>query len=276
MGHRSTRNRRPSVEPVEARELLSLVTAMMAAKQQALYNAKARAAMAHVNLISTPPPVAMTSTVATTGSGTRSAPNSFTPTTNSIAVPSNQGFDTPAYPGYNLILQPTGTATKAEVKRQLFKAVYQGTYVIAPGSFSSQTLQVFIRGAGTASSMLHSDIQMRLAVASDPSLATTGASVIFDRNLNSNSALGFDLATPRTNVDSRGRPNLITSVTLDVNSSSGVYVEGFAQGQIQIRYFPSKNKLPGTIEQGTAVVKIIGQIYAPNVAFILRNADINP
>jgi len=65
-------------------------------------------------------------------------------------------------------------------------------------------------------------------------------------------------------------------VTLDVNSSSGVYDEAFAQGVIDIQYHPTANKIPGAYEQGTAVIKIYAQIYAPNVDFILRNSDIEP
>jgi hypothetical protein len=65
-------------------------------------------------------------------------------------------------------------------------------------------------------------------------------------------------------------------VTLDVNSSAGVYDEAFAQGVIDIHYYPSGKKTPGALDQGTAVVKIYGQIYGANVAFILRNSDINP
>jgi hypothetical protein len=212
-------------------------------------------------------------TASITGSGGQGR---FTPTSQSIALPQNQGFLPPASPGYNLVLQPTGTATSAEVKRQLFKAAYRGPYIIGPGSFSSQSEQIFIRGAGTATSMLHSDIQMRLAVAADPTLQTTGATVIFDRNLNSNTVLGFDLATPRTNVDSQGRPNVITGVTLDVNASAGVYDEAYSQGVIDIHYYPSTKKIPGAFQQGTAVVKIYAQIYAPNVAFILRNSSLDP
>ncbi len=124
--------------------------------------------------------------------------------------------------------------------------------------------------------MLHSDIQIRLAVPTDTSLETTGASAIFDRNLNSNTVLGLDLATPITSVDSAGRPNVISSVTLDVNSSSGVYDEGFAQGVMDIHYYPSGKTTRGGVQQGTAVVKIHAQIYSPNVSFILRNTDINP
>ena len=211
-----------------------------------------------------------------TTSAAASAAEQVHPHDESIAVPANQGFLPPANPGYNLLITPTGTATPAEVKRQLFKAVYRGPYVITPGAFSSQAMLVNIRGAGTNTTMLHSDIQIRLAVATDPSLETTGASAIFDRNINSNTVLGLDLASPITNVDSGGRPNVITSVTLDLNSSSGVYDEGFAQGVMDIHYYPSGKKTPGGLQEGTAVVKIYAQIYTPNVDFILRNTDINP
>jgi hypothetical protein len=267
MGRRISRNWKPTLERFEDRDLLSLVTAIMAGNHNALINSpKVRALLA-----GTSSPVT-TQTASAGGQVTTSAIASgrggFTPTSKSIALPQNQGFLPPASPGYNLVLQPTGTATPAEV--------YRGPYIIGPGSFSSQASQIFIRGAGTSTTMLHTDIQMRLAVASDPTLQTTGASVIFDRNLNSNTVLGFDLSTPRTNVDSQGRPNRITGVTLDVNASAGVYDEAFSQGVIDIHYYPSNKKIPGATQQGTAVVKIYGQIYAPNVAFILRNSSINP
>jgi len=275
MGRRISRNWKPTVEMVEHRELLSLVTDIMAGNHNALINSPKVRAL----LVGGSNPVATQAASASgqvTASATARSRGGFTPTSKSIALPKNQGFLPPATPGYNLVLQPTGTATSAEVKRQLFTAVYRGPYIIGPGSFSSQSMQVFIRGAGTSTTMLHTDIQMRLAVASDPSLETTGAAAIFDRNLNSNTVLGLDLATPRTNVDSGGRPNQITGVTLDVNSSAGVYDEAYAQGVIDIHYYPSSKKIPGAYEQGTAVIKIYAQIYAPNVDFILRNSDINP
>lgn len=275
MGRRIPRSRQPVVEPIEPRVLLSLVTNIMAANHNALINSpKVKALLAGVSSPSTTQ--AATPTAQTASITSSSSRGRLVPTSQSIALPQNQGFLPPASPGYNLVLQPTGTATPSEVKRQLFKAVYRGPYVIGPGSFSSQSAQIFIRGAGTATSMLHSDIQMRLAVASDPSLQTTGATVIFDRNLNSNTVLGMDLSTPRTNVDSAGRPNQITGVTIDVNASSGVYDEAYAQGVIDIQYHPSGKQVPGGYGQGTAVVKIYAQIYAPNVDFILRNSSINP
>jgi hypothetical protein len=275
MGRRIARNRKPTVEMMEHRALLSLVTDIMAGNYNALVNSpKVQALLDGVSNPATSQVASASGQV--TASATASSRGGFTPTSNSIALPQNQGFLPPASPGYNLVLQPTGTATPAEVKRQLFTAVYRGPYIIGPGSFSSQALQVFIRGAGTSTTMLHTDIQMRLAVASDPTLETTGAAVIFDRNLNSNTVLGLDLATPRTNVDSQGRPNQITGVTLDVNASAGVYDEAFAQGVVDIHYYPTSKKIPGAAQQGTAVVKVYGQIYAPNVDFILRNSDINP
>jgi hypothetical protein len=285
MRRRIPRSWKPAVERVERRELLSLVTNIMAGNHQALISSKTRIAFAHVSnssANSTAPIAPMVAQMVAGGGGSGSAGASgssrsaFVPSTTSIALPQNQGYLPPANPGYNLILQPTGTATRAEVKRQLFTAVYRGPYLIAPGSYSSQAQQVFFRGDGSANTMLHSDIQMRLAIPSDPLLQTTGASTIFDRNLNSNTVLGLDLATPRTNVDNRGRPNHITSVTLDVNASAGVYDEAFAQGVMDIHYYPSAKKIPGATEQGTAIVKIHAQIYSGLVAFILRNSDINP
>jgi hypothetical protein len=275
MGRRISRYCKPAVELVERRELLSLVTNIMAVKHNAAINSpKVRALLAGVS--TSAGTQAGSASAAVAAGATGGGQGGFTPTSNSIALPQNQGFLPPANPGYNLVLQPTGTATAGEVKRQQFKAVYRGNYTITPGSFSSQAMQVFIRGAGTANTMLHTDIQMRLAVASDPTLETTGSSVIFDRNLNSNTVLGMDLATPRTNVDSHGRPDHITGVTLDVNASAGVYDEAFAQGVIDIHYHPTGKKIPGTYEQGTAVIKVYGQIYSPNVDFILRNSSINP
>ena len=243
MGRRSARNRKPNLEMVEQRKLLSPITDIMAGNANALVNSPKVQAL--LNGVSNPATAqaATTSGQATT-SATVSANGRLTPTSQSIAVPQNQGFLSPASPGYNLVIQPTGTATSAEVKRQLFKAVYRGPYIITPGDFSSQAMLVNIRGAGTNTTMLHSDIQMRLAVATDPSLETTGASAIFDRNINSNTVLGLDLATPLTNVDSGGRPNVITSVTLDVNSSSGVYDEGLCPGSHRHSLLPLGQKDP--------------------------------
>jgi hypothetical protein len=169
-----------------------------------------------------------------------------------------------------------GEMTPRQYKNSLYQASFVGSYTIGPGRFDTEALQVAIQGVGRATNMLHCDIQIGLIVARDPSIQNSGASVIFDRNLNSNSALGFDLASPSSDVDSQGRPNRFESVALDANTSSGSFVEGFSQGVLQIRYVPDGKRTRAGFEQGTAYVKFTGQIYAPKVAFILRNANINP
>jgi hypothetical protein len=266
MGRSTHRNWTPSLELVEPRELLSLVTAIMAANHQAMIRSVlSRSALAHTNVVASLP---------VAPSGTAASPSGrggFVPSQTSIALPQNQGPQ-----GVNLVLVPTGQITPKELKRELFQATFVGPYTIGPGRFSSEAFQVFIRGTGRATTMLHCDIQMRLVVAQDPTVQNSGASTIFDRNLNSNTALGFNVASAHSHVDSHGRPNYFDSVSLDVNSSAGVYVEGFSQGILDIKYIPSGKRTPGVTEQGMAIVKFQGQIYAPNTSFILRNSDINP
>ena len=170
---------------------------------------------------------------------------------------------------------PTGTLTPHELKRELFSANFVGPYSIGPGRTSTEAKQIYIRGAGQANTFLHGDIQIRIITPKDPSTQIGGVSAIFDRNLNSNTVLGFDLTAPQQDVDRAGRPNLL-SPTIDVNESSGVYDEAFSQGTVSIRYIPSSKHTPGVIDQGTAIVKIRAQIYTTGVDFILANSDLNP
>jgi hypothetical protein len=253
---RRTRSRKPVVEAFEERRLLSLVTAIMAANQQGFIDS-IRAKAARGGQSAAAAPAASAGGAATSRS--------------SIALPQNQGPQ-----GINLLLSPMGNMTPLQYKKSLYQASFVGTYTIGPGRFDTEAMQVAIQGVGRTTDMLHADIQIGLIVAKDPSIQNSGASVTFDRNLNSNSALGFNLASPSTDVDDHGRPNRFTSVSLDTNTSSGSYVEGYSQGVLEIRYVPSGKRTRGVLEQGTAYVKFKGQVYAPRVAFILRNANINP
>jgi hypothetical protein len=65
-------------------------------------------------------------------------------------------------------------------------------------------------------------------------------------------------------------------VALDANISAGTYVQGYAQGVMNIRYIPNGKRAPGVLDQGTAIVTIHAQIYTANASFILRNASIDP
>jgi hypothetical protein len=126
--------------------------------------------------------------------------------------------------------------------------------------------------------MLHGDIQLLLVSPKDPSLPIGGVSGIFDRNLNTNTVVGFDEAAPQSSpfVNRLGLPAFLPKVSLDINISAGTYVEGYAVGTMKIRYFPSAKRTPGVFSQGKAKVTIHAQIYTSNVAFILRNATIDP
>jgi hypothetical protein len=177
----------------------------------------------------------------------------------------------------NMAIAPTGTPKRGELKRQQFSARYVGPYSVVPGKTTTQAIQTLIQGAGTANTMLHSDVQMRLVTPKDPSLPIGGVLSIFDRNINTNTVLGLDLAAPQSNVDRAGRPNDFTTVTTDANISAGTYVESYAQGVVKIRYIPgARRTIPGAISQGTAIVTIQAQIYTANASFLLRNVSLNP
>ena len=201
----------------------------------------------------------------------------FTPSSQSVAVPQNQGPQ-----GVNLALTPTGTLTPQEQRREQFVGVFKGPYVIGPGRTDTEWQVVQIRGSGGTNAMLHGDIQMKIVVPKDPGTPISAVSTIFDRSINSNSTLGFNMSAPQvvdgatSNLDSAGRPNHMNQVAVDVNASAGAYVEAFSQGIADIKYYPSKTTAPGAISQGTAVVRIRAQIYTVGTSFILANSALDP
>ena len=177
----------------------------------------------------------------------------------------------------NMALAPSGTPKPGQLKREQFSARYVGPYSVVPGKTTTQAAQTLIQGAGTANTMLHSDVQMRLVTPSDPSLPIGGVLSIFDRNINTNTVLGLDLAAPQSSVDRGGRPNDFSTVSLDANISAGTYVQSYARGVVKIHYIPGGQRtIPGAISQGTAIVTIHAQIYTANASFLLRNVSLNP
>ena len=197
----------------------------------------------------------------------------------SIAVPQNQGpLLNPDGTINNQALAPTGTLSKREFKNERFVARYVGTYTVGAGRTSDESIQTFITAAGSANTMRHSDIQLLLVTPKDPSLPIGGVSTIFDRNLNTNTVLGFDVAAAQSPlfINRLGLPSFLPTVSLDVNLSAGTYDEAYAVGTMSIRYTPNAKHTPGVISQGKAVVTIHAQIYSARVGFILRNANIDP
>jgi hypothetical protein len=239
------------MEEVELRELLSAITDLIAANSIAAGHKAQSAASTAIS-------------------------------SQSIAISANQGpllnSNNPNNPINNQALAPTGTLTPRQQRKERFVAHFVGTYTVGAGVTSDQRIQTFIAAAGSANTMLHSDIQMLLVTPNDPSSPIGGASAIFDRNLNSNTVLGLDLAAPQSSqfINRLGLPSLLPTVSVDVNASSGTYDEAYSQGTIDVRYIPSGKHTRGVISQGKAIVTIHAQIYAPNVDFILRNANIDP
>jgi hypothetical protein len=152
------------------------------------------------------------------------------------------------------------------------------SYKVGAGRTSDESLQTFITAAGTANTMRHCDIQLLLVTPNNLSLPIGGVSAIFDRNLNTNTVLGFDESAPQNPqfINRLGLPSFLPTVSLDVNLSAGTYDEAYAIGTMSIHYVPSAKHTPGVISQGKAVVTIHAQIYTANVGFILRNANIDP
>jgi hypothetical protein len=251
MGRRILRDLRPSLEEIERRELLSAITDVMAGNSIA------------------------------TGHKAESAVTSAL-SSQSIALSANQGpllnSGNPLNPINNQALAPTGTLTRRQQRKDRFVAQYVGTYTVGAGATNDQRIQTFITGAGTANTMLHSDIQLLLVTPKNTSSPIGGVSAIFDRNLNTNTVLGMDESAPQTSqyINRLGLPTLIPTVSIDVNLSSGTYDEAYSVGTINVKYIPSGKHTRGVISQGTAIVTIQAQIYTANVGFILRNANIDP
>ena len=205
------------------------------------------------------------------GHGGSARSSAFVPSSTSIAVPSNQQ----AQPTNQAIFQ-TGPLTPREQMRQRFVAQFTGPYTVGPGRTSTEAAQTFIRGAGSANTIVHADIQLNIITPKDPTIPFGAVTAIFDRNLNSNTVLGLDATGSQQYHDRAGRPIRLDQVNVDLNESSGVYDEAFGQGGITIKYMPSGRHTPGVLDQGTAIVTIHAQIYTIGTDFILRNADLNP
>jgi hypothetical protein len=254
MRHRSPRDRRPSLEEVERRELLSAITDVMAVDSNGAASLAAREA----------------SLASTAGSS------------QSIAITSNQGpllnSGNPLNPINNMALAPTGTVSNRQLKKERFGARFTGTYTVGAGRTSDEQIQTFITAAGSANTIAHGDIQLLLVTPKNPSLPIGGVCAIFDRNLNTNTVVGFDVSAPQTSqyINRLGLPTFLPTVSMDINLSAGTYVEGYAVGTMNIRYIPSAKHTPGVFSQGKAIVTIHARIYTANVGFILRNANIDP
>lgn len=175
----------------------------------------------------------------------------------------------------NQFLQPTGTPTTKETRREFFRFTFIGPYSKGPGRFSDELSQVYVRGAGRSTIYLHGDLQLKALVPTDPTRPTAGQLTIYDRNINSNTTVGLDLLGSTADIDRGGRPTHFQFQT-DANVSSGIAVEALSKGTIDIRYLPGRGGIKGVADTGTARVTIQGTFYTLGTANLLRNVAINP
>jgi hypothetical protein len=261
MGGRIRRGLRPGLELVERRELLSAITDVLAANS---LHADARIARA------------VTRPAEGGGQGSSGSSNFASSITLGTSTLNQGPLLNPDGSINNMALAPTGTPKPGQLKRMQFKARFVGPYSVVPGRTTTQASQTLIQGGGTSNTMLHSDVQIRIVKPIDSSVPFGGVGTVFDRNINTNTALGFDLSAPQSDVDRGGRPDYFPTVSVDVNISSGTYVEAYGQGTLDIHYIPSGKRTAGVLSQGTAIVTMHMEIYAPDASYILRNAALNP
>jgi len=181
------------------------------------------------------------------------------------------GGGVPTQPA-NQYLNPTGTPTAHEAARQKFFMVFNGSFIEGPGRFSDEASTIRVVGFGKSTYFLHGDMQIGIVVPTDRTRPTSGVASSFDRNINTNSVFGFDLSGSTANLDSGGRPTVMTGVT-DVNISSGTFVESSSQSTFNIRYFPDGKKHPDGVVTGKAVILVEGYAYTLTTANILGGAS---
>lgn len=277
MGRRNRRGLRPALELFENRQLPSGIIDTLAANSLALLGHRGHASLAGGGG-GGGAGISGGQGGGTTGSGSNSSSPTYSPTIRLGHATLTQGpLLNPDGTINNMALAPTGIPKPGQVKRQHFTARFVGPYSIIPGRTTTQAAQVLIQGGGSANTMLHSDVQIRIVQPKDPSLPFGGVGTIYDRNINSNSALGFDIAAPQqpSSLDRAGRPTRFTQVSVDTNISAGAYVEAYGSGTLRIHYMPSKRG-PGGIEQGTAITTLHMNIYASDASYLLRNVAYNP
>ena len=132
-------------------------------------------------------------------------------------------------------------------------AHYVGTYTVGAGVTSDQADSDVHHGRRICQhdvALRHPDAAWSLPTIT--SIPIGGVSAIFDRNLNSNTVLGFDLSAPQSPqyINRLGLPSLLPTVSIDVNSSSGTYDEAYAVGTINIHYIPSGKHTPASSARG--------------------------
>ena len=242
---RRRRDRRPGLEPMEGRELLSGLLVALQSKVPHLGQAQVTAIAGGLAGSTA------TARAASAGSG---------------VYIGNQGAGNP---NGGVTFQPSpalgiGTPTAAELAREKFHARFSGPLSVGPGRFSDQKQIIYMRGLGgsTPNFFLHGDYGLAIVVPTDPTQPTTGFAFLDDKNNNSGGVFGLDLVADPTSFDAKGRPTRLT-FTADPNVYGGIFFVDSAAGTVHITY--GKNS-------STAVFD--GRIYTSGLTSPFQNSGL--
>jgi len=228
---------RPSVEPMEPRELLSnIIAANIAGANRRLHQ---------------PPP-------ATIGVPPfNSPPKEFGGTINNLLFAPD----------------PNGVPSKRQQRAMTFTAVFTGgSYGIGPGRFSNEASHTYMRSLGTSNQMLHCSMQYAFVQPKDRTQPATGEIAIQDKNLSTGNQLAFFTVADPGYVDRQGRPTRFLMYEKDVNQSSAFYDQGSGVGTMDIKYFPEKRNRQGTFESGGIKMLLRAQVYNLGTTAFLTNS----
>jgi hypothetical protein len=161
-------------------------------------------------------------------------------------------------PEYPLLGQ--GQPTPRELARSRFRAYFDGPALVGPGRFSDQARITHIRGVGGATGFLHGDLNLGIVTPTDPNAPFRGLAVLQDKSTGSGAILGLDVSGSRADVDSRGRPTLLTFVS-SPNIYGGAYTANSSSGTMTIKYHGNR-----------AVVRFNGLVFTNGLTNPFTNA----
>ena len=158
-----------------------------------------------------------------------------------VAMPLNQARRPDRH---NIGLAPTGTSKPGELKREQFTGDVRRALQRRARAATTQAIQILIGAPGPPTRCCTAISRSGSSRPRIPALPIGGVGTIFDRNINTNTALGLDLPRRSRPSTAAGVRTTSDSVTIDVNISSGSYVEPTAQGAMKSITSPAASGPP--------------------------------
>ena len=173
------------------------------------------------------------------------------------SVPPPTGSVFPFVPG-------AGQPTAFELARQRYFSTFTGMFTFTPAQFTSQSRVLRMRGVGTSTQFLHGNVQLAIALPSQPGGPIVGGAYLQDKNLVGSTLIGLDMNLDPSSVDAQGRPTR-GAWAADPNVYSGINFIAQGSGTVTIRYLG--NRMTITFQ---------GNLYTNSLTNPLANTDIQP